>query len=157
MRRRGHAPAAQSDFGYQDPRPKSPRGHPITTTLQDKKAARGTKRVCQACDIRFYDLSRDPIVCPSCGVRYVPEAPQAPEVHAGPFTDKTGWRRKAFKRPDPEPDEADTAANDNATEGASEESAGPVSDEDVVLDEQEQDEADVTAFVDHRDAEPNER
>jgi hypothetical protein len=44
-------------------------------------------------------------------------------------------------------------ANDNATE----EAPGPVSDEDVVLDEQEQDEADVTAFVDHRDAEPNER
>lgn len=156
MRRRGHAPAAQSDLGTKN-RPKSPRGHPITITLQDKKAARGTKRVCQACDIRFYDLSRDPIVCPSCGVRNVPEAPQAPEAHAGPFTDKTGWRRKAFKRPDPEPDEADTVANDNATEGASEESAAPVSDQDVVLDEQEQDEADATAFVDRRDAEPNER
>jgi hypothetical protein len=74
-------------------------------------------------------------------------------MHSGPFTDKTGWRRKAFKRPDPEPDEADSAANDNG----SEETPGPVSDEDVVLDEQEQDEADVTAFVDHRDAEPNER
>ena len=157
MRRRGHAPAAQSDFVYQDPRPKSPRGHPITTTLQDKKAARGTKRVCQACDIRFYDLSRDPIVCPSCGVRYVPEVPQASEAQAGMFTDKTGWRRKAFRRSDPEPDAADTAANDNVTEGASEETPGLVSDQDVVLDEQEQDEADVTAFVDHRDAEPNER
>ncbi|HEX5958792.1 MAG TPA: FYDLN acid domain-containing protein [Hyphomicrobiaceae bacterium] len=110
--------------------------------------------MCQAFDIRFYDLSRDPIICPSCGVRYVPEAP---EMHAGMFTDKTGWRRKAFKRPDPEPDAADTAANDNVTEGANEDAPDPVSDEDVVLDEQEQDEADVTAFVDHHDAEPNER
>jgi hypothetical protein len=73
------------------------------------------------------------------------------------FTDNTGWRRKAFKHPDPVPDAADTAANDNVTEGANEETSGPVSDQDVVLDEQEQDEADVTAFVDHRDAEPNER
>jgi hypothetical protein len=84
-------------------------------------------------------------------------AQQVPEPHSGTFTDKTGWRRKAFKRPDPEPDEADSTANDNVTEGASEETPGPVSDDDVVLDEQEQDEADVTAFVDHRDAEPNER
>jgi uncharacterized protein (TIGR02300 family) len=156
MRRRGHAPAAQSDLGAKT-RPKSPRGHPITTTLQDKKAARGTKRVCQACDVRFYDLSRDPIVCPSCGARCVPAVPQASEAQPGMFTDKTGWRRKAFRRSDPEPDAADTAANDNVTEGANEETSGPVSDQDVVLDEQEQDEADVTAFVDHRDAEPNER
>jgi hypothetical protein len=74
-------------------------------------------------------------------------------MRSGPFTDKTRWRRKAFRRPDPKPDPGDTTANDNATE----EAPGPVSDEDVVLDEQEQDEADVTAFVDHRDAEPNER
>jgi hypothetical protein len=43
------------------------------------------------------------------------------------------------------------------TEGANEETPGLVSDQDVVLDEQEQDEADATAFVDRRDAEPNER
>jgi uncharacterized protein (TIGR02300 family) len=114
--------------------------------------------VCQACDTRFYDLLRDPIVCPSCGVRYVSEVPQASEAPAGTFTDKTGWRRKAFKRPEPDPDEADIAANDNATEGASEETPpGPDSDDDLVLDEQEQGEADVTAFVDHRNGQPNER
>jgi hypothetical protein len=61
---------------------------------------------------------------------------------------------QGFQAPNPEPDPADAPANDNATE----EAPGPVSDEeDVVLDEQEPDEADVTAFVDHRDAEPNER
>ena len=27
----------------------------------------GTKRVCQSCGARFYDLARTPIVCPSCG------------------------------------------------------------------------------------------
>lgn len=30
------------------------------------KAARGTKRVCQNCGSKFYDLSRDPIICPIC-------------------------------------------------------------------------------------------
>ncbi len=30
------------------------------------KAARGTKRVCQSCGSKFYDLSRDPITCPIC-------------------------------------------------------------------------------------------
>jgi uncharacterized protein (TIGR02300 family) len=129
------------------------RGHPITITLEDKKAARGTKRECQACETRFYDLSREPIVCPSCGAPYQPAAQPVPEAHAGPSTDKTGWRRKALRRPEPEPDAADTAANDNTNE----EAPGPVSDEDVVLDEQEPDEADVTAFVDHHDTESSER
>ncbi len=34
----------------------------------------GTKRVCQACGNKFDDLLRSPIVCPSCGVEFDPEA-----------------------------------------------------------------------------------
>ena len=34
------------------------------------KAARGTKRVCQNCGSKFYDLSRDPIICPICQAVY---------------------------------------------------------------------------------------
>jgi uncharacterized protein (TIGR02300 family) len=30
------------------------------------KAARGTKRVCQNCGSKFYDLNHDEIVCPIC-------------------------------------------------------------------------------------------
>lgn len=30
------------------------------------KAARGTKRVCQNCGAKFYDLNRTPPVCPIC-------------------------------------------------------------------------------------------
>ena len=38
-----------------------------------KKALRGTKRTCQSgsCGERFYDLNRDPILCPICGHAYV--------------------------------------------------------------------------------------
>ena len=37
------------------------------------KQARGTKRTCQnsECGSRFYDLHRDPIVCPLCQSQYV--------------------------------------------------------------------------------------
>lgn len=34
------------------------------------KAARGTKRTCQSCGARFYDLNRDPIICPVCGAEF---------------------------------------------------------------------------------------
>ena len=33
----------------------------------------GTKRHCQSCDGKFYDLNKDPIVCPSCGTVFDPE------------------------------------------------------------------------------------
>lgn len=35
------------------------------------KQARGTKRTCQSCSERFYDLEKNPITCPFCGANYV--------------------------------------------------------------------------------------
>lgn len=34
----------------------------------------GTKRICQNCGTKFYDLQRTPITCPSCGTEFDPEA-----------------------------------------------------------------------------------
>ena len=33
----------------------------------------GTKRICQSCGTRFYDLRRSPIECPKCGTIFDPE------------------------------------------------------------------------------------
>lgn len=38
------------------------------------KPAWGTKRTCQGCGARFYDLQRDPIICPKCATVYDPDA-----------------------------------------------------------------------------------
>ena len=35
------------------------------------KPALGTKRICAGCDAKFYDLGKDPIVCPTCETVYV--------------------------------------------------------------------------------------
>ena len=44
----------------------------------------GTKRVCPSCDARFYDLHRNPILCPKCDNTVEPDAspprPQRPVV-----------------------------------------------------------------------------
>jgi uncharacterized protein (TIGR02300 family) len=37
------------------------------------KTKRGTKRTCQSCESRFYDLNRDPITCPLCEAPFVVE------------------------------------------------------------------------------------
>lgn len=49
-----------------------PKDPDFFTRLQrmSTKAARGTKRVCQNCGSKFYDLNRDPITCPICHTVY---------------------------------------------------------------------------------------
>jgi len=44
------------------------------STRASIKAERGTKLTCQntECGSRFYDLNRDPIICPKCGTTYDP-------------------------------------------------------------------------------------
>jgi uncharacterized protein (TIGR02300 family) len=34
----------------------------------------GIKRVCQNCSTKFYDLQREPIICPKCQTEFDPEA-----------------------------------------------------------------------------------
>lgn len=38
------------------------------------KAELGTKRTCPSCGTRFYDLLKNPIMCPKCGVSFVAAA-----------------------------------------------------------------------------------
>lgn len=39
----------------------------------------GTKRTCPACGTKYYDLNRDPIVCPNCGTVFAVAAPARAE------------------------------------------------------------------------------
>ena len=51
------------------------KGHPLA------KSALGTKRICSGCAAKFYDLGKDPIVCPTCDTVYVVAPP--PPVRGG--------------------------------------------------------------------------
>ena len=42
------------------------------------KPALGTKRICSGCEAKFYDLGKDPIVCPTCETVYVVPKPEQP-------------------------------------------------------------------------------
>jgi uncharacterized protein (TIGR02300 family) len=44
----------------------------------------GTKRICQSCGARFYDLNRDPVVCPSCGTPFDPAVQTRPRRARAP-------------------------------------------------------------------------
>lgn len=41
-----------------------------TTEHSVAKPELGTKRFCAACNAKFYDLNRDPIICPTCNATF---------------------------------------------------------------------------------------
>jgi uncharacterized protein (TIGR02300 family) len=61
---------------------------------------RGTKRTCQnsSCGARFYDLARDPIVCPMCGAVYQLAVAPAAAAASGPV--EAAVQRRPAKKPE---------------------------------------------------------
>jgi uncharacterized protein (TIGR02300 family) len=79
------------------------------------KANLGMKRVCPHCSARYYDLNRDPIMCPKCGGAYDPDAAL-----------KTRRTRAAPAVPEPDAEagdeeEGDATPSEGAEEGDEEE------------------------------------
>jgi uncharacterized protein (TIGR02300 family) len=107
----------------------------------------GAKRQCQACGSRFFDLNRDPIVCPKCGTVF-----QGATMRA---------ERATAKEEENEDEQANAARVEmvslDEVESAEEKSADPVVDDidvddesadDAFLEEEEEDEDDVSSLID---------
>ena len=146
----------------------------MTTASETSRAMRGTKRTCPACEVRFYDLAREVIVCPSCGAPYTPAVRSIvePAARTVPLTGKAGWPGKRVKTPGPTPG-ADPERSVSAEVATSEEqreeteSAESVTEEtesateiiadDAIVLEQEPDDSDVSGMVDHDVEDPEEQ
>ena len=143
----------------------------MTTASETSRAMRGTKRTCPACEVRFYDLAREVIICPSCRAPYTPALRSIVEAAArtAPLTGKAGWRGKRVKPPgptpaaDPEPivsaEVATSEEQREETESVTEETDADTeidADDEIVL-EQEPDDSDVSGLVDHDVEDPEEQ
>ena len=65
----------------------------------------GTKRTCQSCGAKYYDMLRDPVICPRCETEYVEPAP---------ITSRRGRSAKVSRIP--EPKEENTKDTENSDE-----------------------------------------
>jgi len=113
----------------------------------------GTKRTCQACGARFYDLQRDPIHCPKCGAVHDPQAALKTRrgravVPEKPAAKPAGKGKPAIDLIDPEVELEDA---DLAVEGADEDEKDLIEDASE-LGEDDTDVAEVIEKVD--DEEP---
>jgi uncharacterized protein (TIGR02300 family) len=48
----------------------------------------GSKRQCQSCGAKFFDLNRDPIVCPKCGTTFQPAAASRAAARPAPVDEE---------------------------------------------------------------------
>ena len=108
----------------------------------------GAKRQCQNCSAKFFDLNKDPIICPKCGTVF-----QGAAVRAQRVTEKD----EEEDEQSPAPADVELVSLDEVE--ASEEKAVVATDDDIeveddeapddtFLEEEEDDADDVTALID---------
>ena len=114
---------------------------------------KGLKRICMHCGMRFYDLNRDPIVCPSCGTEYTgdmkvkprrsraataPEPRSAGQVKGRPADDETEEDETVL---DDDTEELDETEEDDETVSLDDlEEDDDLDDDEETLDDEEDDE-----------------
>ena len=114
------------------------------------KVELGTKRQCQNCGAKFFDLNKDPIVCPKCGTIFLGAATARARPAAKPEEEETELAAPAG---------VDIVSLDEV-EAGEEKAAEPVVDDidveedagetpdDPFLEEEEEDDDDVTNLID---------
>jgi uncharacterized protein (TIGR02300 family) len=112
------------------------------------KQDRGTKRTCQNgdCGARFYDLNRNPILCPICGSKYAIASSPMAVAAARPEKEVV---RKPKKEERVEPvaaSEEEAVADDALVDVEADETVADDEDE-TFLEEEEEDGGDVSTII----------
>jgi hypothetical protein len=119
----------------------------MISASEHSKAKRGIKRSCLACEVRFYDLARPSIACPACGATFTPALQPSAQTwtRTAPQSGKTGWRSRPFEPRPPSPSVAvaDTEARSerSSDEDTLNDTSKHLADDDVVLDQEEDEDA----------------
>src|SRR5262245_43664385 len=113
------------------------------------KAERGTKRTCQnpECGSRFYDLNRDPIVCPIChsAFQLAVSAEAAAAAHEGT---RGSSRRPAYQAGQTEkPVDAPVAEDDGLPAIEGEEETEAAEEDETFLEPEEEDGSDMENII----------
>ena len=111
----------------------------------------GTKRQCQNCGAKFFDLAKDPIVCPKCGTVY--------QVASLPARSSARGKAVEEEEPEVETPETELVPLEEADAADDEKVAAVLPDDDIeveeeaaeddtFLEEEEEDPDDVSTLID---------
>lgn len=112
------------------------------------KQARGTKRTCQNCDERFYDLGHDPIICPFCGTKYViASSPAALAALQAEQRDLAAKKAKKAVVADEVDGELPVVEGEEALADVEADESGGAEDDETFLEEEEEEGGDVSNII----------
>jgi uncharacterized protein (TIGR02300 family) len=107
----------------------------------------GNKRQCQNCGAKFFDLNRDPILCPKCGATFQPPALSRSAARAAVAEDEeseapeTGAELVSLEDADAADEKAAAVVDDDVD-------LGDDASDDTFLEEEEEDSDDVSDLID---------
>ncbi|WP_298355308.1 TIGR02300 family protein [Rhodoblastus sp.] len=107
----------------------------------------GSKRQCQNCGAKFFDLNRDPILCPKCGATFQPPVAARVAARAAAADDdesdlpEAGPEMVSLEDADAGDDKAAPAVEDDVD-------LGDDTADDTFLEEEEEDNDDVSDLID---------
>jgi uncharacterized protein (TIGR02300 family) len=107
----------------------------------------GAKRQCQSCGIKFFDLNKDPILCPKCGtVFHVAPLARAPSRGGAEADEEAEVDKEAAETISLD----EVAENENKVEAVDvdEDVEIEAADDDTFLEEEEEEDDDVTGLID---------
>ncbi|MCI4679422.1 TIGR02300 family protein [Rhodoblastus acidophilus] len=108
----------------------------------------GSKRQCQNCGAKFFDLNRDPILCPKCGATFQPPAVSRSAARAAAAEDEETELPESAAEMVPL-EEADASEDKVAATVDDEVDLGDdAGDDDTFLEEEEEDNDDVSDLID---------
>ena len=111
----------------------------------------GEKRQCQNCGTKFFDLNKDPILCPKCGTVFqaAPLSARASRAAAASDDDETdvdaGAELVPLEEADNDEDKAVAAVADDDADDLADDDSG---DDDTFLEEEEDGDDDVSDLID---------
>jgi uncharacterized protein (TIGR02300 family) len=119
---------------------------------QVAKVDLGTKRLCPNCGAKYYDLNRNPIICPRCGTQFVVSTGKSGRASASAAAVVEAEEVQAAPEADVEVislEQADEEAGAGAeeSEDGDEVEVAAGEDEDVFLEDEEGGEDDVTDII----------
>jgi uncharacterized protein (TIGR02300 family) len=108
----------------------------------------GAKRQCQSCGVKFFDLNKDPILCPKCGAVFhaaplARVASRAAESEDEAETEKEGVETVSLDEVAADENKVETVDVDEDVE--IDDASG---DDDTFLEEEEEDTDDVSGLID---------
>jgi uncharacterized protein (TIGR02300 family) len=119
------------------------RGAHMDASAEIRRQRRGTKRTCKTCEQRFYDLTRDPTVCPMCKASLPLTSFLAPpEPQRGTYYGS--WSRTA---PRARPIEVVSAVAPDPEQQLDEGSGEMPTAEDTILEQEDEGESDVSDLL----------